>query len=658
MSMQRNAETSFPQTSPESSHSLPDQKATELGDDDLLARIKSWYMESEGHIADWRAQATEDFDFAAGNQIEDQDRKDMIEDGKPPVVFDHIGPIIDAVRGLQINNIEDVVCKPTGPEDGMIADAATHMIDQLREACDARDEESTAFDDCAICGLGVLECRIDEDGDRTPILERLSPLEVGWDSSAKKRNYIDRRYDWIAREIDIHEARAQFPDVADGDLSADWANYRIRPAVADTSGRYPETTNQQDKPRDMVRLLDFQWWERRPMMRVTDRNTGIESDLTLEQGEVLVSRMEQIAAVTGQQPAIDFQIINKKVWHHAIVGSTILYRGELPIQDGQGSRKFLTGKINRSTGMPYGLVRNAKDPQRLANKFWSQGMHILNTNAKSGILFEDGAFEDEREAADEWGRSGAMVKLAAGGLTKVKEIPPPGIPTGSIAMFERAMAEINQVTGVNIELLGLLDRDQAGVETHQRKQSAVTNLAWAFDALRIARKDAARSMLIYAMEYTPEPTLMRMVPKDMAPLVRQMRETQWIPRDISIDEAPHSPNAKERAWAMFQPFLQVMAQQGLKPETLVTIMRASPMPTSVVEEFAKTLLKAPDPQEVEQQRDSAARMARMQDAEAAKDEADALYKRARAEKEAKEFNLSVLEAARDTIGQIRNRSVN
>ena len=654
--MQKFVEPSFPAQEPgdETGGILPDDKpASQIDDDDdLLARLKHWHKESNGIISDWRTEAEEDFEFVAGDQWGKDAKEKMIDEGRQPIVFNRIGAIVDAVRGLQINNVEEAIFKPRGQEDTQFAEVGSEIIAALRDDCDANDEESTAFDDCVICGLGVLQVRIDEFGDLKPVLERLSPLEVGWDTSARKRNYVDRRYDWIAREVDIFEARKQYPEFEDADLDASWAKDKAI-SSSDNSPIYDFDESEEPKQKDLVTMVDFQWWERQDMMRVTDPATGVETDVPLNEAETLMSRVEQLAAITEQQVSMRMRPVTKKIWYHAVVGSKVLYKGELPVQDEQGGRKFLTGKINRANNMPYGLVRNAKDPQRTFNKHITQQIHLINTTAKSGVIHETDAIEDVAEFEENMAKPGARLEVANQALTSgaVQFIQPPQISQALAGMAELSASELNQVTGVNLETLGLLDRDQAGVETHQRKQSTVTNLAWCFDALRIARKDSSKTMILYAMDYTPDDVLARMIPEHMAPILGEMQDANWVPYDIVIDEAPTSPNAKERTWAFMQPLLQLMAAQGLSPETWVEILRYSPMPNSFVESFAKTLLKPPSDEERQKQEQSQALLARMQEAEAGKDEADAIYKLSKASTEAKTAQSKILQNAADALAK-------
>jgi len=71
-----------------------------------------------------------------------------------------------------------------------------------------------------------------------------------------------------------------------------------------------------------------------------------------------------------------------------------------------------------------------KDPQRWANKFLAQIMHIINTNAKGGLLAEEGAFIDPKKAEENWADPAAVVMLKNGGLGKVKERTAGAYPTG------------------------------------------------------------------------------------------------------------------------------------------------------------------------------------------------------------------------------------
>jgi signal transduction histidine kinase len=81
----------------------------------------------------------------------------------------------------------------------------------------------------------------------------------------------------------------------------------------------------------------------------------------------------------------------KRVFYRAFfTGDTMLEMGISPCQAGF-MKNPITGKRDRNSNKWYGITRVMKDPQRWANKWLSQILHIINSNAKGGIMAEQGA---------------------------------------------------------------------------------------------------------------------------------------------------------------------------------------------------------------------------------------------------------------------------
>src|SRR4029079_2232577 len=90
---------------------------------------------------------------------------------------------------------------------------------------DAEDEETDAFFDVIVCGMGWVATRIDYENDPEGkiVAERIDPLEMVWDGAARKRNLADARRTWRVTHLPIADARRLAPDADDGDLDASWA---------------------------------------------------------------------------------------------------------------------------------------------------------------------------------------------------------------------------------------------------------------------------------------------------------------------------------------------------------------------------------------------------------------------------------------------------
>jgi hypothetical protein len=104
-------------------------------------------------------------------------------------------------------------------------------------------------------------------------------------------------------------------------------------------------------------------------------------------------------------------------------------------------------------------------PADLANKMLSNTLHIANTTAKGGIIAERDAFEDQRQAEESYAQPNEISWAKEGAVEKGKIMPKPGAgdPSAYFKLLEFAITSIRDVTGVNMELLGLRDVNQPGL---------------------------------------------------------------------------------------------------------------------------------------------------------------------------------------------------
>jgi hypothetical protein len=588
-------------------YSDTDNTAGNEDEDDLLTTICGWHKDARKHLADWRAEAVECYGFVSGSgQWSEEDKRMLMEQGRPPVVFNRVAPVVDSVTGMEVNHRNDTVYIPRQVGQQAVNDLLTNAAKFFRDESEAEDEESDAFYDVVVCGLGCTETRPDfeEDPDGLIPVDRIDPLSAWYDTTAHKRNLTDRRYCGYDKEISIEEARAMFPDAEDEDLDATWARpertdaqepHDATPQLAYNQG---DQTGKEGYTRKNVMIVYCEWYEREQYHVAVDPFSGEK----VEMSAAKVKRAKERLGIFGIE--LKTATLTRKVFYNAFVGNKVLKTGEGRCPH-DFTLVFMTGKRDRNSNTWYGLVRAMLDPQRWANKFFSQILHIINSNAKGGVLAERDAFEDPRKAETDWARADAMIFTKPGAISggKIQPRQPITFPMGLDKLMEYAAGSIPDVTGVNLEILGLADREQAGVLEYQRKQSGMTVLATLFDSLRRYRKQQGRAMLYMICHYIPDGRLIRIDQDNGPQYVPFLKDPNVEKYDVIVDESPTSPNQKEAVWSMVMAMMPMLSKSPLPPAMWAEILKYSPLPASAATKFGQMLQQAPQqmPPQVQQQ---------------------------------------------------------
>lgn len=545
--------------------------------DDLCEKLDKWAQSDDNHFRDWRKRARESFAFVASDQWSRTERGDAEEGGRLISTMNRIGPMINAVAGAEIIDRQQVQYVPRTTEDGSVNDILTMGAEWIRDQTMADREESDAFRDVLICGYGYTETRMDYDDDPEGrvIIERIDPLEVTPDGTARKSNLLDARRLRRKRRISVDEFEQQWPNAT---------HEKAEMTRGKSSSRRPQNAYQAedwetDLPigDDQVEVTEWQWFEYETVYLAVNPMENSLSELSVEDYQ------EGIEAGFIQEDSAVKQ--RRKVFYRAIkCGSQILDYGKLP--DGEFTIKTITGERDRNRGTFFGIVEAMKDPQRFANLFFSMLHHIIRTNAKGGIMAEQDAFIDPKQAQESWARSDSITWMRPGALGKVRDKPAPDVPPQIAQLLQVAITGIRDSSGINEEMLGLVERNQPGVLEHQRKQAAYAILANYYDSLRFYRKAQGGLLLKYMQKYLPDGYLVRIIGKDGDPrYVPLAKQPDTIRFDVIVDDAPSGPNQKEKVWSLVNNMQGVLAQAG--PEIWAEIIEYSPFPDKVNQSLKK-----------------------------------------------------------------------
>lgn len=627
---------------------------------DLFTKLKRWVMDGQEASSGWRKETRASYDLVAGEQWDSKAKAILDEQMRPAITFNRTEVVIDSVVGTEINNRQQTTYYPRELGDVGKNEVLTAAAQYFRQNCDAEDEESDAFRDLIICGMGWTETRLDmqDDPNGDAVIERVDPLEMGWDPECKRRNLAGSRYVYRLKTMPLGVAMDFLPGVAAEDLNAAWAGVERDTAYEDSPIKYLFQQDAGEKiNRDrIITLVEIQWWELQNYWSVQRTDNGEVVDIEDNVYEKAVKRMNKLG--------IGFISVRRqrKVYRKAFLGRKILEKSDLIGKDAF-TYQCMTGKRDHNKNTFYGIVRAMRDPQMWANKWLSQVMHIINSNAKGGVLAEEGAFKDRRKAEQDWAKPDAIIDLPVGGLAKIKERTATTLPVGVSQLLEFAVSSIRDVTGINLEMLGLADRDQSGVLEYQRRQSGMAILATFFDSLRQYRKKQGRVLLSIIINHLSDGRLVRIVGESgNAKYIPLLREQGVAEYDVIVDESPSSPNQKEMVWSMLVQMLPFLQQAPLPGEVWAELVRYSPLPDSLAQKIGQALNVPPDQaqaafEQTMKQLTVASAQAQLQNiqSQTAENKADVVTKSAQAQKTVAEARKIGAQADNEILQNAINR---
>ncbi len=604
--------------------------------------LKSSVQSDWRALSKWREEAEGEYAFRDGHQWTEDEKAALAENQRVPVVFNRVQVIIASVSGSEINNRTEVRFIPREIGDAKPNEILTAGAEWFRDESNAEDEETQAFEDMLVAGLGWTETLLDymADPEGAPRVVRLDPLEMCWDCHAHRKGLQDASRVARVRQIPLSEAEDMFPDKDVSEINADWISKAKdegeshETLVGDQSGR-KEDGQASD---GTVTVVQVQWREKVRSVEYVDPQDGGRKEMPK-------ADWDKLGKVIPIDTVIPNRAVTKYVWKQAFLGRDGILLENQPCKDGC-TFKAMTGNYDRKEKRFYGLLRVMMDPQKYANKWLSQTLHIINANAKGGVMYEQGAVLDAQAFEEGWAAADSATAVANGALSAGRIQPKPQVqmPAALMQLTQFAISTIRDTSGVSLELMGMADRQQAGVLEYQRRQASMTTLATYFDSLRFYRKTQGEVILSFLRDHiAPTGRLVRIVRKGLAQYVSLATETGTRKYDVIVDDSPAAPNEKERAWSVIEKMMPILQQGGLGLEDWADVLEYSPLPSS----FAEKVRAKAEEQKQSQGQDPMQQLA-MQAAQA-----DVLKTQSEAEENQSQTILNQVKAQREAVAPIQ-----
>ena len=400
----------------------------------------------------WFDQVKRDYEYYHGyGQWSADDLEHLRRQNRPALTFNLIHSKLMHVIGTHEDNLQEPVAAPVSLEDRPLADILNHVRDRIFADIDASDVDAQVHEEGVVVGIAnaALDAMPDPD-DPTKLkigLYYAGPFEVLWDPASERRDRKDARFviwhKWLSRS----EFKVEYPEFASR-IDEIWASQGWSgPSARDRTFTEPRSKDDYQRRRDllyydarqdMVRVIRLEY---RSPERVTMAIDPVSGE-TREVDSKTLALMKQLA------PDVESQTYWRELvkWIE-FVGHEVLFDAEspLPIDDFSIS-SFVCHQDDR--GLPYGKVRQLRDPQNELNKRYSQMLHLLVQQTQPGLYAEQGALPDKTQAEKSLKMSGSVTELGPNGLSKIRERGIPQFPDGAAQLHQQAIRLFEMISGI------------------------------------------------------------------------------------------------------------------------------------------------------------------------------------------------------------------
>lgn len=410
--------------------------------------------------------------------------------------FNRIRRVINMITGYQRQHRYSSVVVPVENSDQDTSDQLSKVLFWANEQGGVLDTISEAFEGAITTGMNLLSVWMDYRSD--PIngeirVDNLAYNQFLIDPYFKKRNLADCRFIWSRKWLSKTELRSIFPereDEVDSMYARGWRDGKFQ--------FEPEAYNY--GMQDLLSFDEFWYMDYRNKKMLVDTETGasLEWKGDDENLELYKYRFPNITTVDYQQPTVKLAlVVNGRPFYNGINPMGIDRFPHVPVL------AYYEPQVPYFPWRCTGVVRGLRDAQYLYNRKRIIECDMLESVVLTGVKYKEDSLINPKDAfLTGPGRSFGIKKEAS--MDDVQQLVPPQVPPSFFQLSELLGREIQEISGVNEELLGSAIDDKAGILSMLRQGAGLTTLQILFDQLNYAQKELGKIFIDLIQEnFTP-----------------------------------------------------------------------------------------------------------------------------------------------------------
>ena len=531
-------------------------------------------------------EAERDLRFYLGDQWDEQEKRQLFQEGRNAFVFNRVRRNINMVTGYQRKHRLSSVVSPVEDSDQKTSDQLSQLLLYAMNYGDGYQMVSDCFGGALKTGWNLASIWVDYRDD--PIngdikFNRESYNSFILDPYFTKLDFSDCGYIMRRKYLSVNHTASLLPefkkeiyDLFDYGWERDdkftWLPYQRQPNGEQLMA-YNEMYEQ--KWKNVPTLVDMETGE---MIEFDVKDDIIGSFMQQYPQLKVIDRpkryIEKNIIVNNQ--AIKTEINPNDLDEYPFVPFTAIFE---PESDQWGLKV-------------QSLIRCMRDPQRESNKRRSQMIDLLDSQINSGWIANENSVINPRSLFQS-SQGKVIWKREDAPPGSIEKIPPAQIPPSMFQLQELFDRDMMEIAGINDAAFGQTENaGESGVMMMLRQSSAIVNLQELFDNLRNSQKSLSGKVLKLIQKWSPE-KVKRIINQDPTPEFYNKEFTKY---DVTIQEGILTDTQKQMYFRQLVDLKQLGA-----PVTGEMLAKAAPIQgkSEYIEELAE--LEKQQAQQAQQQ---------------------------------------------------------